>query len=283
MIKDYPFTLWPHLGGFMPVTIDNEHVALKVIEKEFLRILDTTTLAQRLFEDGPREYAIQFGPVVYCAHDGKGNDAVRSYGSTLDFNHAEDAIEYVQRMGRANRPEVKNHSFVEPRENVIPDKKEMDDRRRKRENEIFEETSKLSQDIINRVQHVERAKREGKIFYETNPGEKNAVQPQMIQLETHFIKTRCVYEKAIDKKVDYETLNLPEPKPELKIMPYVFDLANVVAYRELLEDDGTAPYTVIYFENGETMTIDVKFKDFDHMFVTAHQMHDPGDTLVEHM
>lgn len=83
----------------------------------------------------------------------------------------------------------------------------------------------------------------------------------------NFISTRCVYEKTLtEEEKDYNKLTNNKPKPDLKIMPYVFDIADVLRYRGFLEDDGTAPFTVIYFAEGMDMTIDVPFDKFDQLY-----------------
>lgn len=94
-----------------------ERNLLYQIEKGFLHILNTTTLTERLFEDGPRKYSITFGNMVYCGIDDE---------------------EQMKRDLKAGNPQTpggntnKNLVFVSTRENKIPTPEEAEKRRKDR-------------------------------------------------------------------------------------------------------------------------------------------------------
>lgn len=94
-----------------------ERNLLYQIEKGFLHILNTTTLTERLFEDGPRKYSITFGNMVYCGIDDE---------------------EQMKRDLKAGNPQMpagntnKNLMFVSTRENKIPTPEEAEKRRKDR-------------------------------------------------------------------------------------------------------------------------------------------------------
>lgn len=106
--------------GIRPKT-DKEIIAEQ--EKKFLRILETTTLWDRLFGDGPRALPIQFDKIQYEPHDGNGNTIPFMFENGADLavntmmgkkyfgadfgteNHADDAFAYA---AYTNKPEEEN-------------------------------------------------------------------------------------------------------------------------------------------------------------------------------
>lgn len=103
------------------LTPGDEKFILSHVTSQFIHILETTTLVNRLFDE-PRKLSITFGQTIYCAND------------EAAILERECKKEYVQYSGRTSRPgddcpvEMKGGidriDWLPHRDNMIPTKKE---------------------------------------------------------------------------------------------------------------------------------------------------------------